>query len=333
MNFKPSLPTGRAKIFLGAVIIFFLVFLISLKTKSTNSPPDQITLEAKENKFHVTFNLPNQEVNFINFLEKLNLPQNTKNGFFFELDGTSSALLTNASPIKAELKTSEDRINFVGETSKDPTQKFFLVKNIKVPKSTNLVVAAASFKNFIKSKYSFSDQFRSWLDNNLDKDSGQYLIVFGKSADFAIVFQKENIDFESLKNIQVLGEPIYFEEITSDTNIHIIKLPLGEDQIQQTIVIFQKEDEFFLVSSYDAAKDLLEVQLGKQDHIKLPNIGENQQIALAVNFRNSNEYPASSNFAKLLFDSKPQLIDKLTKITNFELTLKSSKFSGLIIVR
>jgi len=332
MDLKPRLPAGRAKIFLGASVIFLLVFLISLKTKSTGSAPDLITLEAKENKFHVSFNFSkNGEDNFIQILEKLNLPQNTKEGFTFGLDSTTSARLAFASPIRANLDIKQDMVNFEGESTKNPTQNQFLVHNLRIPKTSNLMVAASNFKDFVKSKTT-SVQLTDWLDENLNSQP-QYLIIFNKNADFAIIFGNENIDYEDLKEVQVLGEPIYYNESNQDTDFHIIKIPEIEEQKPLTFTIFTKDGITFLVSSYEAAQELLNIQKGNGEAIEFPNLRNDQNISLAILYLNSNESPAEDNFFKLLFDTKPQFENLLKKISRLEFTLKSNRFSGLISIQ
>ena len=321
-------PKNIAKILLGSIALL-IITIIFLKIFTADSESSNFTLQSRENKFRVNFNIAkNDQIAFSQILEKLNVQKDAKKGFAFELDGTSSARLTFASPINASFNIKKDTINFEGESTRHLVQEQFLPQNFKIPESTNLAIAASNFKDFVKSKSPDSKEFESWLDNNLNS-LGQYLVIFGKAADFAVIFKKDSIDFDSLKNVQILGEPIYYKESNQNIDFHILKFPKPDGQ-SMAFTIFQIANKTYLASSYDGAQELLRIEKNEKEVIEFPNLPPGQDISLTILYQNSNQYSPEDNFFKLLFDDKPQVKNTLQKVRKLELTLKSNRFSGLI---
>ena len=123
-------PIGR---FLSlSLTIFFLIFvavLVIIQNKNTS----KFSLIANENKFKLNFDIDNNDQSeFSQVLEKLSLPQSVAKGVEFKLDATSSAKLTFATPVKADLNILPGKITFKGKVNTS-----FLrdqeAKRIKIP--------------------------------------------------------------------------------------------------------------------------------------------------------------------------------------------------------
>lgn len=309
------------------IFIFSLSILLLITFKNWPPNSSSLVLQTQDDKFKVNFFLQaKDEVKFSKILEKLNLPQTTKDGIEFSLDAASAAKLAFVTPIKASLTLDSSRINFHGSTQRNANEEFTPL-NCKIPQNTNFAVAASDLRELVKSRFTFPSEFSQWLDDNLSS-SGQCLVIFGQNPDFVLILREDNVDFEKLKNLEISQEPIYFKETKDNVDFHLIKLPEKEAGISRTFTIFKTNGNIFFVSSYEAAQQLS--KLKKEDTIDFPNEKSGQKITFALLFRNTDINPTTEDFYKLLFSKKTSVSEILGKISLFEFTLKDNEFSGLI---
>lgn len=334
---KSRIILGLLALLLFLVLVFVVLSFLSFKKSS-------LLLFAAENKFKLHFDISkNDKTSFVKILENLNLPPNIENGFEFELDSTSSAKLTYLTPLKSSLDFNSQKIIFSGETSHNPFQNELRIENIKVPSSSNLVVFAPDFKDFIKARIILNPKLSDWFEKNLSSKEGQYLVIFGQNSDFSIIFKAKEIDFESLKYIQVASasEPFYKEEIEDNLTFHLLKLP--EDQRTKqlnNITLFQLGPWVFLNSSYESAKYLLKVQKSQESSIDSFSKYPNKTTSFAIHFLNGNDSPINQSFLEVLFLDftnlsipKVKFAKVLDKVKEFEYFLNDKDFSGLIYIK
>jgi len=314
-------------LFFVLIILIFFVFFAKWQKQETF-----VTLNAFENKFKVNFNIPqSDQEKFSKTLQKLQLPQSIEQGFEFELDATSSAALNFALPIEAKISFGP-KINFKGSLHRSGINNLPVV-SLKVPQNTNLAVFAPDFRDFISTRLNFPPEFASWLDKNLFAEKGQVLIIFGKDADFAIVTKANQVDFESLKNIQMPDsqEPFYKKSQTEDlVDLHLVNLPADWRGSPLAATFFQIGQLLFFSSSPQAAEELIKVQKSQKpsiDFLSIPSSGTN---SLTILFRNPDQDSINQPFEKLLFGQRTELAKTIEKISQAQLTLKENEFSGLI---
>ncbi|MBI2326814.1 hypothetical protein HYU92_00695 [Candidatus Curtissbacteria bacterium] len=323
----------NSKIFLGTLIIFsffLILFIAFLNFKSLHQKSSFLILQAQNNKFEINFNLQDTDQDkFSQILEKLNLPQSTKKGVEFSLDATSQAKLAFILPIKAKLNLGSGEVNFQGTTARRLNSKEFPAGKYKIPNSTNLAVAAPDFKEFVKSRFFLPPEFAAWFNNNLPSEAGQCLIIFGQNADLAIIFKNDRVNFETLKNVQIAGEPVYFQETRQNIDYHLIKL--SKEDNPRTFTLFRQGQDIFFVSSYEAAQELS--NLKQTDSIEFPKSDNSQKISIAILFQSTTQNPATGDFYQLLFNKETQVSEILQKINKFEFALKENQFSGLINIK
>jgi len=326
---------GRSRIILGFLALFlifiFLILAVKLINLQNNKNTSQLTLIANENKFKLNFDIANHDQSkFLKVLEKLGLPQSVKEGIEFELDATSAAKLTFATPIKANLNILPEKIIFKGRVN----TSFLKVQeavSIKIPASTNLAIFSDNIQDFIKTRLILSDEFSTWFSKNLISDRGQYFIVFGPNSDFAVIFRNSNIDLDSLKSIRNAdsGESLYKEESYDDVKLHLLKLFESLSGKDLTVVLFQEDTWVFFVSSYEAAQDLIQVQKSQIPSINFP-VKNTPLVSVVVLFRNNDKNAIGENFADFIFQGSKNFSRSMDQIRELEFILKRSEFSGLI---
>src|SRR3989344_7010520 len=213
------------KKFLGfwVIVVVAIISLVFFLTKDANK--SLITIASGENKFFVNFDLKTKDQkNLSKILENLQIPQNSQEDLSFELDSTSSASLAHLIPIKVNPIISTKSISFSGTVSHSPFIKKLSPKRIKVPQDFNLAVFAPNVLDFVTTRNLYPENLVNWLKNNFSPTSGQYLIIFGKNAQFALIVEKTEIDLSSLKSIELSdqSETSYKEEVRADTIFYLM---------------------------------------------------------------------------------------------------------------
>ena len=325
MTFKPRLPKiGKAKLplFLLGILTLLTIIINLLPKKSAET---KIRLTSSENKFQVSFEVAPGDLNsFDRALEKLNIDKAVKDKLEFELDATSSAKLSLASPIEAGLGFSNDEIRFRGNshTAYLKQSPFF---NIKIPKSTSLLIFSGILEE-IWGKNLNNSAFKDWIGKNISVQ-GQYFIIFGNDSQKAFIFNLKNTDFESLKSLKDIEYKK--EDSQEQVEYHLLKT-LSESQDSQTYVLFQKDDKLYLTFSLDSAKSLNNVLTEDKESLDYPQSNQ-KEAAFSILFLNQSEL--STNFFKSVFGEISQFQETLNRISRFELVLKGDTFSGLINIK
>lgn len=325
MTFKPRLSKiGKAKLPLFLIaILLLLAFTINLLPNKRSQT--KIRLTSSQNKFQVNFEITPQDLQkFDTFLEKLNIDKAIHDRLEFELDATSSAKLSLATPIEANLQFSKDEINFKGVANTAYLRQA-PVYDVKIPKSTTLLVFSKTLGE-IWAKNLKSPSFKEWLTKTIS-DNGQYFIIYGNDSQKAFIFNLQDVDFESLKNLKDIEYKK--EESPEAFEYHILKT-LPDSQNSETYVLTQQDDKIYLTLSLDSAKNLKKVLTENEDSTKYPN-NNLKEATLTVMFL--NEFPLSDEFTKSVFGDASKIGKNLTKISRFELVLKDETFSGLISIK
>ncbi len=333
---KPSPRIILGIIAAAAVLITFLIS-INLFSKTNGS---YLELTSGENRFNLKFFIQKSDQDTFNsLLIKLNTPQDIRDGVQFQLDSTSSARLSFATPVKVNIKLTDKTINFSGETSIPAISNQLDIPKIKVPRTTNMVIFAPNLSSFVKARLNVPENISGWFDRSLDSPQGSYLALYGSNADFSLLFKNNQVNFDILKDIKnSSSDPIYKEETGSDTKFHLLQIPSvnPQNQATQTLAFFQLGDYLVMSSSPDAAKAFIDSQKssGSLEFPKSQNIGK---VSLAMEYLNTEENPAPELVEEFLLQNwqsssraKSKLTESLKNIKDATFTLKAQAFSGLI---
>ena len=320
-------PVGRfLSLFLTLLFLVFIAVLVIIQNKNTS----QVTLIANENKFKLNFVITdNDQSEFLKVLEKLGLPQSVAKGVEFELDATSSAKLTFATPVKANLNILPGKIAFKGKVNTSFLQDQE-AKSIKIPTSTNLAVFSGNLIAFIKSRLILSQEFSAWLSKNLASDQGQYLVVFGPNSDFTLIFKNPNIDFLALKDINdpQSDESAYKEELTDNIKLYLFKLPQSLNGEDLTCVFFQEGDLTYFTSSYEAAQELINTLKSQTPSLDFPP--KDTPIASLIILFKNNDQNTGDVFTNFILSGSNNYSRSINQVRELDFILRSSEFSGLI---
>lgn len=303
----------------AAVLIVFLFIL-----KSQDRAKSQIRIFSDKDKFKIDFNLEKNDRASANlFLEKLGAAQSIlDSGAQFSLDNTSSAKLAFAAPIKLDLKFKENSISFSGQ-SHIPFQKntFSPTTAFKIPTGANLVLFGQDFKSIITNEQ-LSKELRDWINDNLNSQSGQYLITSGDN--FALSFKpQKQLAFDKLSDVKSDDEPLYREDTVSDTVIHLVRASPKEEA---TWAIYQIGDWATVASSPDSAKNMISVQRGEAPYINFPKTDES--ISLAIYYR-KGEGLAEGSLSQVTTNSQ-KLTKYLESTKEVFIMLNREKISGYV---
>ena len=327
-----GLPGLSIKIILSSlVLILFCLFMIVIFAWRHQNA-NVLTLSSKQNKFKINFDINNRDQEkFSMILGKLNFPQSVKKGVEFELEATPQARLVFITPIRVFFEILPKKINFHGSSYTSFSREYQL-ENIKIPTSTNLAVFGPGFNDFIKARFKLPDDFSAWLDQNFNSGNGQYLIIFGSSADFVIICKSDGIDLGSLKNIQSVSseESLYKEESQDSVAFYLLKLPQDEENRQLTATFFQMGNWTYFSSSYESAQEVLKMKEGKNPSINFPFKNQGKPASLMVFLENTDKNPLNDKFFNLVFADQKSFDQTLKNIDKLEFTLKAEEFSGLI---
>lgn len=251
-------------------------------------------------------------------MQSANIQQNILNGFEFTLDGTSSAKLGYISPIYTQLAFQKDRINFNGNTQAALiSDTYEIQENFKLPQTTNIVTFGQDLVPFIKKKVTLGQDFEKWTSENLKSSSGQYLALFGDQPDFALIFKKDSQpDFEKLKTLKTT-EGAYREETEDNTTFHLT----------QFFTFFQIDDNIFVTSSLDTAKELAKIQ--KDQLPKTSFLTSTSKVAFAFVIKSSSDNKAD-NALKFLVGDEQKATNYLEKVKTASFYLNGKQFHGSI---
>lgn len=308
-------------------IVFGIFFLIILGAVFwTQRPSSQIILTAHNNKFNVNFQISARDkTSAANFLEQVNLPQNILEGAQFELDSTSSARLAHITPVTIDLDFTKERLNFRSKTAGVLSHAAVSpIANLQIPASTSLAILAPDFGNLIKKRFAMPSDFQAWFDQSLTSESGQYLIVFGESGDFALATKPSNPpDFATLA---AQSDEFYKEESDANLLFHLVKLPQGEKK-EITLTFFEQGPFLFMASSRAAAQELANVQKGTSPPLNF--WPEKEKTISAALFWQSSKSTSQDSLSFLL-DEDTRLAAALAKIREARLILKDRQFWGYL---
>jgi hypothetical protein len=326
-------PSNPLKITLLGLLIILVISVFFVFFAKWQKQYTLVTLNTFEEKFRVNFNIPeSDQEEFSKILQKLQLPQSIKEGFEFKLDATSAAALSFTLPLEAKITSLDPKIAFKGSVHRSGMDNFPLI-SLKIPQTTNLAVFAPDFRDFMDTRLNLAPEFKSWLDTNLFSEKGQILIIFGKDADFAVVAKPNQVDFESLKNIQTPDseEPSYKKSQSEEAiDLHLINLPPDWRGNQLTATLFQLGQWLFFSSSPQAAQELIRIQKSQKPSIDFLPLPASDTISLAILFRNSDQDSIGEPFQKLIFGQTNEFAKTIKKIAQAQFTLNENEFSGLI---
>ncbi len=323
----PKFPTNLPILF-AVILIIFLTLGLFLIFQANQS---QLLISSDANKFKVAFVIASRDrEHFANFLQKLSLPQNIKNGFEFELDATSQARLALHLPISVNFGFSKKHLRFQGQIN-HPFADEIKAESLIFPENTQLAIFGLNLKDFISERLVLPQAFTVWLDQNLSYP-GQFLLIFGKNPQFALVSKANQTNLKDLKELKIDDiQQIYKEEETDLGEFHFFKVSGALDKRDLTLVLFKLNDWLYLTSSFDAAQELAKNQKYPiASSLKFLSAKEKDKLSLAVLVRNHDQAPLDEGFNNLLFKDARSLAKNLTHLSEFEFILKGSRFSGLI---
>lgn len=319
----PRLPSyDRTKKALGLVALFLIAFILAF---SYRGPQSSATITSGQNKFHLSFQLQKgDELKLSNILSRLNLSSAAKQGVEFELDATSSAKLAYVSPIRLTLDVGAKYINFEGSLKRNLNGDDFQFESISLPNLTSLAVLSQKSGDFL-SGLSAYPQYKDWISQNVKSPSGIYLVVFGKSDDFAVIFKNSDFKIDQLKTIKdAQGEPIYKEQTTEGTNYGLLNLSASGP----VLAIITKDGWNIIASSDSAAKEI-NPSPPKTSGQVFPSIDKKGIAVFALYYRNDGNNP---NIAKYI-SSGDKLSKILENVTSLVFTLDKGSFFGSISVK
>lgn len=312
----------RIKKALGLIALFLIAFILAF---SYRGPQSSATITADQNKFHLSFQLQKgDERKLASILSRLNLSPAAKQGVEFELDTTSSAKLAYVSPVKITLNAGEKYVNFEGSLKRNLNGDDFQSESINLPGLTSLAVLSQKAGVFL-SGLSAYPQYKDWIAQNVKSPSGIYLVVFGKSDDFAVIFKNSDFKIDQLKTIKdARGEPIYKEQTMENTSYGLLNLSASGP----VLAIFTKDNWNIIASSDSAAKEI-NPSPPKTGGQVFPSVDKKEMVVFALYYRNGGNNP---NVAKYISPG-----DKLSKIlenvTSLVFTLDKGSFFGSISVK
>lgn len=312
----------RTKKALGLVALFLIAFIAAF---SYRGPQSSAAIVSDQNKFHLSFQLQKgDELKLANILSRLNLSPSAKQGVGFELDATSSAKLAYVSPIKVALDIGAKYINFEGSLKRNLNGDDFQFESIGLPGLTSLAILSQKSGEFLAGLSAYPE-YKEWISQNVKSSNGIYLVVFGKSDDFAVIFKNSGFKIDQLKTIKdARGEPVYKEQTMENTNYGLLNLS-GTGPVLAIVT----KDGWNIIASSDSAAKELDPSPQKTGGQVFPNIGKKGMIVFALYYRNDGSNP---NVAKYI-SSGDKLSKILENITSLVFTLDKGSFFGSISVK
>ncbi len=327
------------KNFLGfwVITVVAIISLVFFLLKDANK--SLITATNGENKFFVNFDLKTKDQkNLSKILEDLQIPQSSQEDLSFELDSTSSASLAYLTPIRVNPIISTRSISFSGTVSHSPFIEKLSPGKIKVPQDFNLAVFAPNVLDFVTTRNLYPENLVNWLKNNFSAGSGQYLIIFGKNAQFALIVEKREIDLSSLKSIELSdqSETSYKEEVRADTIFYLMNIISSEGK-SEAVAFFQHENWVVFASSREAAFKIAD-SLQSKNSTDFPSFNFDSDSNFLLFFTNKGGEQLSESFINLISRqnsgiANPNLQQILREVEEINFALKATRFSGLISLK
>lgn len=319
----------KPKVIIGFLILFLIsLTFIGFSLKNIESRESTAELSLGENNFKISFNIPPVDQNrFEKSLGKLEIPKSIKNGITFELDSTASAQLAVISPISSKIKFSENEIKIEGQLKRPYTTSVLNSGQIKLPKSTNLAIAALSLSQLAKTKLDSPQALTDWIEVSKITGANQYFFNCYQD-DNIFVFQSKT-PIEDVKSLES-KELSLKEESVDDMKIIYLTFQNPQNQQDQTISITKAEDLVFIASSPKAAKDIVSFQKSPKDEIEFPKSKE--KISYVIYAKNNSDQ-FTNILRDLVLNGQPQTLTFTKNIDTFYLTLSKQSFSALINVK
>lgn len=305
-----------------ALGLLLLIFLFSIVTFNYffQKKASTFDLSSAQNRFNLQFGLTSKDSrNFWDFLAGLNIPSAVSSGISFAVEGTSSAALAFASPIKGTMDVASHKVDFVGQMNSRIFSTDFSGTVFKFPDSLNLAIASQNLVPTASSCIDLPPEVSALISK--ESIAGlQYLGFFDPQKECVLIFNTGNFDIDSFVGIlDENNEPLYKEETIENTRISLIK----------RAAIFQIGQWTFVSSSLESAKKVLEVQKREGQGVDFP-MKELQKLDFALLFADNSQNPVPEELLASLFGSKNKIKDMAKRTKRLELTVSGENFWGSI---
>ncbi|MEK7581671.1 MAG: hypothetical protein AAB512_05335 [Patescibacteria group bacterium] len=320
----PKILLGSSVIILTLVLIILTIFL-----RSNKGSKNSLTLTSQNNEFKILFDLDKKsEGDFYNLLSNINAPSDTKQGITFDLDSTSEAKLAFLTPINASFDSSDKKISYSGKLARRPNLSDANLSQINIPQDTIFALAAPNLSHFLISRLNLDANSQRQVKEKINSEDGQYLIIFGKTPDYALFFKKD-LNTQTFKEI-----PLEASQESEDNQTKIYSLDIPQENSQ--VGLFSEVGEYKIyVSSREAVKKIIDSQNSNHFFPEENNVG-----SLALAFYNDSDKNLNDDFFNFLLtkainssQDRSTLQKSLQKIKKATFALKDDTFSGLISVK
>lgn len=308
------------KLALGLLIIiafaaFLTISLIFKKSASLSS----FTLESKQNKLHLQFNLNKRDKeNFAQFLEKLSLQANLEEGITFQMDATSSAMLAFSTPVTGPLNLQENKVTASGKLAHPISSDNQEGESFRFPKSLNFAIAGPNLISNAATYLDLPPQIKNTIEDN-SANSLQILALFDKDAHGIFIFKTGNFDVESFKDLP--PSTLTYKEETSDST---------KFSLVNNFVLFEIGEWTVISTSRDAAKAILAQQKNPEDSIYFPPQNNAVTPTASLLFLNPRSNPAPENLLIKIFGTKEKIPTFLTNVARIDFSARGKDFSAAI---
>lgn len=320
--------SSKPKVILGFLLLTLAIFLVIFSISRLRNKSSQLTVFPQGNQFRLEFNLlPKDADKLERTLDKLGLP-NLNRSLSFELDGTSQAKLASVAPVKVNLKFLQNSIEFNGAYSRPAPFLESSQQKLKIPKSTNIAIAARSIGNLLESKLDFPPVFVEWIKNNQENQTLQYFYNFDQNQN-VLIFKSQKPP-EDLKNLK--PETVSYKEDNQENTKYIFLTYTSlKDLKEKTLSIISIEDLVYITPSLETTNAILDFQKNPKDAIEFPQNSSQKTIYSLYLKNNSDDF--SNLLTDLVLTANPQAVTFIKNIDSFYLSLSQKEFSGLMNVK
>lgn len=319
----------KPKIYLGLTLIFAslaLLIFFSFKITGQNSTA---SISSSGNGFNLRFNILKKDENKLaGFLSSLSLPAGISKGVTFELDSTSQAKLAQFIPVTADLKFTKNEISFNGPVNHGFLLPAEAVGKLKLPKTTNLAVAAQNLDNLQINKLNFPQKLNDYINGNQQNGTFQYFFNFDNNQNvFAFISKNPPEDLKSLE-----GDDLTFKEDNQqDFKFILLTYPGSTDNKDQSLFILNFENLTLISASVDTLRSAVDSLKSSSGTLDFPQNSKGK-ISYALYAKN-NDDKFSDTLGTYLFDAKSETLNFTKKLDSFYFLLSLEQFSGLIKVK
>lgn len=319
---------SKPKVILGFLLLTLAIFLVIFSTSRLRNKSSQLSVFPQGNQFRLEFNLlPKDADKLERTLNKLGLPSLNKS-LSFEIEGTSQAKLASVAPLKVNLKFLENSIEFNGAYSRPAPFLESFQHKLKIPKSTNIAIAAKSIGNLLTSKLDFPPVFVEWIGNNQENQTLQYFYNFDQNQN-VLIFKSQKPP-EDLKNLK--PETVSYKEDNQENTKYIFLTYTSlKDLKGKTLSIISIEDFIYITPSLETTKAILDFQKNPKDAIDFPQNSQEKTIYSLYLKNNSGDF--STLLTDLVLTANPQAVTFTKNLDSFYLSLSQKEFSGLMSVK